>query len=225
MAAKKEEVIEIRPLDIKETKIRIVGDTPLIVHAWSEKAKRQMLETQMKATKTKAKEKRRPAVDFIGSLYWLEGAPEITDKTTDEEAKELFNKAIANGAKFGFPVTAFKQAGNSAAYRMGWAKNQMELRGSYFLKTEYDQMAEIKGTIPTVREDMVKIGQGTADLRYRGEFAVGWYIDLILEYNASGNLSLEQILNVLNAGGYVCGAGEWRPERDGSNGRYHIETV
>ena len=50
MASKKEEVVEIRPLDIKEVKIKIVGDTPLIVHAWSEKAKRMMLEAQMKTT-------------------------------------------------------------------------------------------------------------------------------------------------------------------------------
>ena len=74
-----------------------------------------------------------------------------------------------------------------------------------------------------MREDMVKIGMGTADLRYRGEFK-NWYIDLILEYNKDGDVTLEQLLNVLNAGGYSCGIGEWRPERDGTFGRYHIET-
>ena len=70
---------------------------------------------------------------------------------------------------------------------------------------------------------MVKIGMGTADLRYRGEFK-NWYIDLILEYNKDGDVTLEQLLNVLNAGGYSCGIGEWRPEKDGTFGRYHIET-
>ena len=217
MATKKEEVVEIRPLDIKRVNIRVIGDTPLIVHAWSEKAKRMMLEAQMKATKTKAKEVRDPYDDFIQSLYWLEGKPE---KSTPEE----FEKAVKNGAKWGVPVGALKQAGNSAAYRMGWVKNQMELRGSYFLATEYGEMAEIKGSIPEMQEDMVRIGMGSADLRYRGVFK-DWYMDLTLEYNASGNLSLEQIVNVLNAGGFVCGLGEWRPERDGLNGRYHIETT
>lgn len=218
MATKKEaELFVIRPVEIKTVPIRIVGDTPLIVHAWSEKAKRQMLETQMKVTKTKGKEIRNPVADFIGSLYWLEGKPE-------EDTEEAFNAAIENGAKFGFPVTAIKQAGNSAAYRLGWAKNQMELRGSYFLKAEYGSMAQIKGSTPIMREDMVRIGQGTADLRYRGEFS-SWYMDLILEYNSSGNLRLEQILNVVNAGGFTVGIGEWRPERDGDNGRYHIETI
>lgn len=218
MATKKEtEVIEIRPLDIKRVKVRIVGDTPLIVHAWSEKAKRQMLEAQMKTTKTKAKEVRNPFDDFIQSLYWLEGKPE---KSTEE----AFEEAVKNGAKWGFPVGAVKQAANSAAYRMGWVKNQMQLRGAYFLQTEYRDMAEIKGSIPEMREDMVRIGMGSADLRYRGEFK-NWCMDMTLEYNASGDMTLEQILNVINAGGYTVGIGEWRPEKDGFNGKYHIETV
>lgn len=218
MAAKKEtEVIEIRPLDIKRVKVRITGDTPLIVHAWSEKAKRQMLEAQMKTTKTKAKDVRDPFDDFVQSLYWLEGKPE-------ESTPEAFENAINNGAKWGFPVGAIKQAGNSAAYRLGWVKNQMQLRGSYFLQTEFGDMAEIKGSIPEIREDMVRIGMGSADLRYRGEFK-NWYMDMTLEYNASGDMTLEQILNVINAGGYTCGIGEWRPEKDGSFGKYHIETV
>lgn len=218
MATKKnEELIEIRPLDIREVPVRIVGDSPLIVHAWSEKAKRQMLETQTKATKTKAKEVRNPVDDFIQSLYWLEGKPE-------ESTEEAFNKAVENGAKWGFPVGAIKQSANSAAYRLGWVKNQMGLRGAYFLKSEYGEMAEIKGSVPKMREDMVRIGMGSADLRYRGEFQ-NWFVDMLLEYNASGDMTLEQIMNCINAGGYTCGIGEWRPERDGSFGKYHIETI
>ena len=57
MPIKASEVIEIKPIQIKKATIHIVGDSPLIVHAWSEKAKREMLEKQMKVTKTKAKTK------------------------------------------------------------------------------------------------------------------------------------------------------------------------
>lgn len=218
MAAKKTEAtVEIRPLEIKEIKIRLVGDSPLIVHAWSEKAKRMMLETQMGTTKTKAREKRNPISDFANSLYWLTEQPDV-------ETEEDWIEAMRQNPKFGFPVCAFKQAANSAAYRLGWVKNQMVLRGSYFLKSEYGNYAEIKGSVPEMREDMVRVGMGTADLRYRGEFK-NWYCDMILEYNASGEMTLEQILNVINAGGYVCGAGEWRPEKDGDFGRFHIETI
>lgn len=216
MAGKKDELIQITPISIKTVAIRIVGDTPLIVHAWSEKAKKMMLDAQMGKTKTKAKEKKDPFDDFIQSMYWLEGKPE---KSTPED----FEKAVKNGAKWGFPVGAIKQAANSAAYRMKWVKNQMELRGSYFLKTEYGDMAEIKGCVPQIREDMVRVGMGTADIRYRGEFR-DWYIDCIIEYNENGSMRLEQILNCINAGGYTVGIGEWRPEKDGSFGMFHIEV-
>ena len=216
MATKKTDLIEIHPLDIQKTKIRIVGDTPLITHAWSDKAKKMMLDAQTGATKTKAKEKRNPFADFIDSMYWLEGKPE-------EPTEEAFDEAVRNGAKWGFPVGAIKQAANSAAYRMKWVKNQMELRGSYFLKTEWGDMAEIKGCVPEMREDMVRIGQGSADLRYRGIFK-NWYMDFELQYNASGAMSLEQIINCINAGGFACGIGEWRPEKDGDFGTFHIEA-
>lgn len=217
MTKKTEELIEIKPLDIRKVSIRIVGDTPLIVHAWSEKAKRIMLDTQTGKTKVKAKEARDPFDDFVQSLHWLEGKPE-------ESTPEAFDEAVRGGAKWGFPVGGIKQAANSAAYRMGWVKNQMALRGSYFLEAEFGELAEIKGCVPKMREDMVRIGMGSADLRYRGEFE-DWYMDFVLQYNASGSMSLEQIINVINAGGFVCGIGEWRPERDGFNGKFHVETI
>ena len=46
----------------------IVGQTPLIVHAWSEKARREMLSKQLKAVKG-GKDVRDPQADFVSSLY------------------------------------------------------------------------------------------------------------------------------------------------------------
>lgn len=214
MATKKTEVIEIRPIEIKKVTVRVVGDTPLIMHAWSEKAKRMMLEAQMGIAKGKKKEVKNPADDFIRSMYWLTTMPE-------DGTMESFEEAIANGARFGFPVTAFKQAAISAAYRMGWAKDKMSMRGSFYIDSDENGMIEIHSDTPEMREDMVKVGMGTADIRYRGEFK-NWYADLTISYNANGQYSLENIVNIINAGGYVCGVGEWRPERDGQNGMFHV---
>lgn len=216
MATKKAttEVIEIRPIEIKKVTIRIVGDTPLIMHAWSEKAKRMMLEAQMGVAKGKKKEAKNPVDDFIRSMYWLTPMPE-------DGTMESFEEAIANGARFGFPVTAFKQAAISAAYRMGWAKDKMSMRGAFYIDSDENGMIEIHSDTPEMREDMVKVGMGTADIRYRGEFK-NWYADLTISYNANGQYSLENIVNIINAGGYVCGVGEWRPERDGQYGMFHV---
>ena len=122
MATKKAatEVIEIRPIEIKKVTIRIVGDTPLIMHAWSEKAKRMMLEAQMGIAKGKQKGAKNPFDHFIRSMYWLPPVPE-------DGTMESFEEAIANGARFVFAVTAFKQAAISAEYSMGWAKDKMSM--------------------------------------------------------------------------------------------------
>ncbi len=213
-ASKTTEIIEIKPIENKTVTIRIEGDTPLIMHAWSEKAKRMMLEAQTGKSKGKKKELRNPVDDFIRSMYWLTPMPE-------DGTEESFEAAIENGARFGFPLTAFKQASISAAYRMGWVKNQMELRGAFFIEGDENGLIEIHSDKPIMREDMVKIGMGTADLRYRGEFR-NWYADLTITYNASGKFSLENIINIINAGGSVCGVGEWRVEKDGQYGRYHV---
>lgn len=211
------EIIEIKPIAVQKTTIRVVGDTPLIMHAWSEKAKREMLDKQMKKTKTSARSAKNPVEDFIRSMYWLTPMPE-------EMTEEGFERAISEGARFGFPVTAFKQASISAAYRMGWAKDKMSLRGAFFIDGDENQMIEIHSETPVIREDMVKVGMGTADIRFRGEFR-NWYADMTISYNANGQYTMEQIINIINAGGYVCGVGEWRPERDGQFGMYHVEAV
>lgn len=213
----KTELVAIKPIEMQTVEITVIGDTPLIMHAWSEKAKKMMLEAQQGKAKGKKKDVKNPVADFINSMYWL-------TETPTAETEEAFEKAIASGAKFGFPVTAFKQAAISAAYRMGWVKDKMGLRGAFFIESDYGDMIEIKSDVPVMREDMVKIGMGTADLRYRGEFR-NWSATFRVKFNANGQFSLENILNIINAGGTICGVGEWRPERDGQNGMYHVAAT
>lgn len=50
--AKEKEVI-IPAINIQTAVIKVVGDSPLIMHKWSEKAKKEMLDKQMKKAKTK----------------------------------------------------------------------------------------------------------------------------------------------------------------------------
>lgn len=221
-ATKKIETVEIKPIEMNTVEVTLIGDTPLIMHAWSEKAKRMMLEAQQGKAKGKKKEVKNPVDDFIQSMYWLDGMPDTAGKN-EEDCEELFTQAIQSGARFGFPVTAFKQAAISAAYRMGWTKDKMSLRGVFFIESDFGDMAEIVSDTPEMREDMVKIGMGTADIRYRGEFK-NWRTTFRIKYNVNGQYSLENILNILNAGGMVCGVGEWRPERDGQFGMFHVKT-
>lgn len=226
MAAKAQAVIDIKPI-IKETiDITIVGTTPLVVHAWSHKAKQEMLDKQ-RGKKTGAKHSIKiPTNDFSESLYWLTDKPELGENDDEAEAN-VFN-AINNGAKFGFPCNGIKASIISGAYRGGLDVKMTELRGTFYLYGATDastiDYAEIIGSKPVMREDMVKVGgmSKSADIRYRAEFSE-WEIPLKLKYMKNGKYSLEQLLNMVNYGGFCCGIGEWRPERDGQLGMYELK--
>lgn len=210
MATKKtENVVTIPAIDVQYATIKVVGDSPLIVHKWSEKAKKEILDKQMKKARTKGHDAKDPVADFIDSLYWLEGEPE-------EKTEEGFARAIQNGARFGFPATAFKAAAVSAGYRSGVTKDKVSMNAAFHIDEEF---VRIDGT-PEMREDMVRVGMGVADIRYRGEFK-DWSTTFTVKYNASA-ISLEQLINLFNLGGFACGVGEWRPEKGGRNGMFHV---
>ena len=206
----KDATVTIPAINIQYATIRVVGDSPLIVHKWSEKAKKEILDNQMKKAKTKGHDAKDPVRDFIESLYWIDGEPE--DKTENG-----FARAIENGARFGFPSVAFKASAVSAGYRSGVTRDKVSMNAAFHIDGE---LVEIKG-IPEMREDMVRIGMGTADIRYRGMFSE-WSATIQVKYNASA-ISLEQLVNLINLGGFACGLGEWRPEKGGQFGMFHVE--
>lgn len=197
--------IEIPQIRINTFQVKLVGDSPLIVHAWDEKAKRMILDKQMKKATT-GKEAKDPFMDFCNSLYWL------TEKPENPTMEDVMR------ARFGFPVTAFKAAAVDAGFQQGILAKKTTARGAFHIVGEF---ATIDG-IPTMREDMVRVGMGTADIRYRGEFRE-WSKVLTIRYNPNA-MSDAQIINLLNIGGFSNGVGEWRPSKDGAFGTFHVAT-
>lgn len=206
MVEKKEVGIVLPRLDIGLMEITIIGDSPLIVHAWSHKAKRQMLDKQTKVARG-AREAKDPKADFEASMY-----------------------RFGDGG-YGFPSVGFKAAavtaGTSVAGLTKIAARQafhvlgedMDIAGAFDGSLSRVNLARIEGK-PQMREDLVRVGMGTADLRYRAEFP-DWHAKLLVRYNRNV-LSESQIMNLLNTAGFAVGVGEWRPERDGAYGMFHI---
>lgn len=209
-ASKANEPIVIPAIEREQVSIKVVGDSPLIMHKWSEKAKKEMRDKQMKVAKAKGKDAKDPNADFIDSMYWLTEMPEDSSDEAIEEALE--------DARFAFPSVAFKASAVSGAYRAGVIKNKVSMNAAFHIQGE---LVEIQGSKPVMREDMVRVGMGTADLRYRGEFKE-WSAILPIVY-APGMITLEQLVNLFNLGGFTCGVGEWRVEKGGMNGMYHVE--
>lgn len=188
------EKIVLPPIRIETIKIRVNGLSPLIMHAWSEKAMKMMLDKQTQRAKA-GREAKDPQADYEASKYLL-----------------------PDGG-LGFPASAFK----NAMVRAGtYTSDKMTyLRGAFYVKgIDSPDMVRIEGE-STPREDMVRVGQGTADIRYRAQIEK-WTAELVIEYNARA-ISAEQVVNLASVAGFSVGVGDWRPEKDGSYGRWEVE--
>lgn len=222
MAEKKEEVVNLTKAlsklsTYKHFKIWIVGDTPLITHAWSQKAKLEMLQKQVKAVKS-GKTTRDPEQDFVDSLY------EMGDGTYGFPAMGLKN-AIASAAHKDRGIA--RTAVTSALYLNAQMVRTRPALSSAIcdmpLLRIYGGDPEQPNHPPLCREDMVKIGSGVnkiANLAYRAQFTV-WAMQVTGKYNSSV-ITDEALGFLIVEAGMACGLGEWRNERKGMFGAFHL---
>lgn len=184
--------VKLAGLAIDRLTLRLEGLSPLIVHKWSEKAKKQMLDKQMKVA-SQGKTAKDPEQDYRESLY------------------------IRDDGSYGFPAVAFK----AAAVRAGTYcdMKMVFLRGAFHVEGD---LVRIEGE-PEPREDMVRVGMGTADIRYRPQFPK-WATELDITYNSRA-LAVGQLVNLFEIAGFAVGVGEWRPEKDGQFGRFRVEAI
>ena len=194
------EQIQIARIASETISVPIVGTMPLIVHNFSDKSKRQMLDAQQ--GRKNPKQVRDPQAEYEAAFY----------RTKDG---------------YGFPVTAFKAATTGAAQFYGKDVSMTSLRQSIFMHgeiTDKDPQALVTiDGVPRMREDVVRLGgpSRSADLRYRPEFPE-WGTTLLVTFVTS-SLSRDSVLSLIDAGGLGIGIGEWRPERRGEFGTYQID--
>lgn len=194
----KKKNVEVLEFSIREVVIPIKGVSPLIVHKWSEKAKREIADKQAGKAKNKKHDIREPEVDF-------------------EQAKHVSPEGWE-----GFPAAGFKAAMIRGAKMIGLVMKDTQT--AFFIKADCEetQLVRINGE-SRMRTDMVRVGMGSADIRYRPEYPE-WDADLQIEFN-EGIVSLDQIYQLVKAAGYGCGIGEMRPEKTKFNyGRFELKT-
>jgi len=188
----------------------IVGNTPLITHAWSEKARREMLSKQVKATRG-GRETREPKEDFVSSMY------EMGDGVYGFPAMGIKNCIISAGHKDkGIAKTSIMAALYLDAHMV---RSRPALAGAICDMP----LVRIWGSKPEMREDMVRVGAGlnkTATLAYRAQFTT-WAIKISGEFNTD-ILPPEALAFLIQEGGRNAGIGEWRQERKGMFGAFHL---
>lgn len=202
-----QEVTKLPALEIRDFTIQIVGTTPLIVHAFSEKGRKAIEEKQQKKAKA-AKAARDPEEEYRGCFYLMPGSGPAGTKT----------------ARYGIPAAGFKKGAISAC-RYTDGLTMTKANGAFFVLDDGGGLVEIEASDPVMRVDTVRIGPNKVlDMRYRPEFAE-WKCNLRIRYNAA-NLSAEQIVNLFHHAGFHVGYGEMRPEKGGySYGMFEVRTA
>lgn len=195
--------------DIQTLKLKLVGrpGSPLVIHAFAEKAKQEIRDKQQKKAK-KAKEERNPRAEFLAARY------------VDAEGRECA------------PITAVKKAMVSAGTAMDNI-TKVAIRQAIFAAPTLAPASmlvpieRLDGTaaVGSMREDAVTIGINTRGLTYRPEYPE-WMLRITVEYN-SRLLSREQVLALAEQAGWGVGICEGRPERSSALGwgRFSVEAV
>lgn len=198
MPTKSSDVIELVRLERADLTVRVVGTSPLIIHKWSEKAKR-MLPGYPEATASERMSKKGAYIP-------------------EEEATACLHM-FPDGA-IGFPAAGFKHA-MVGACRFYKKPSMTEAKLYFFVKgdpSSSDQLVRIFHRGQQLREDICRNSNGGPDLRYRYQF-FPWWASLTIDFLPT-SISASSIIALVDAAGSV-GIGDWRPGApEAKNGTY-----
>lgn len=168
-----------------------------MVNNFTEKSKRQMEDKQIKTAKG-ARAPRDIQEEYEGAFYRL-----------------------PNG-KYGMPAAGIKNAAVSAC-RFIEGVPMTKAKGSFFVKDIANGLVEIKGE-PTMDERIVRVGtfgNKKPMTRYRPRFDE-WSCTFDVIYTPN-ILSAEQLMNLFETAGFSVGLCEYRPEKSGNMGMFHVK--
>lgn len=188
--------INLNPINKKYCYLTIIGTSPMIQHAWDEKAKKMMRDKHA-GKKTKNREVRDPEAEMKGATYFTEEG------------------------EYGVPAAAIKKSLITAAHKDLGVEKTLVRKAIFIICEDPGNIIAMKTDDPIGREDVVRVGMGSTDLRYRPEFR-NWSIDIIVEFDAD-LLNEKDLINLFQRAGFGVGLCESRPEKNGENGRFDID--
>lgn len=211
--AKKQEVIEMKPIDVKYAKITIKGDTDLLLHKMDKINRQNLIDKQ----KGKEKKSKTTAVDkwlvAITTLTWRDGEPQ-------EYTEETYVDALQNNAPCisGFGL---KKSFCETITRLGFETYSTNFKASMQIM---EDNIPIKFAECELQEKLIPTPTGSPMLSYINCFK-GWSATFEIRY-IENYYSFEQILNFIKYAGFAIGIGSGRPGKSTSNyGTYTIESV
>lgn len=199
-ASPKEETLQIKAIETGKMTVRLVGVSPLIFNAMSEKARHTLLlpSGRMSAVEKETNQKHDPLTEYRGSIYAY--------RTDDNPTRLMFP---CGGFKKGMMTAALDSPGAKKAVigRLLWIESRdVPIYGIPQLLMSITRSADMNRT-PDVRTRAI---------------VERWACILTISF-VSPRLDTKQVLNLLQSAGLTCGIGDWRQEKgSGDFGRYRI---
>jgi len=209
MGTKKVEPTDINTAEvgIQEIELTLRGrrGSPLVIHAFAEKAKQEIRDKQQKKIK-KAKEERDPVAEFKAARY------------IDSDGRECA------------PITALKKSIITAATAFD-DLTKVGLRQAVFVDSVANPGSALipietldgGNAVGVMREDAVTIGINTRGLTYRPEYKE-WQLRIRIEFNPR-IVSQAQLIALVDQAGWGVGICEGRPERSSALGWGRFERA
>lgn len=223
MATKREqEFIKVDAPKRAVLEVTVVGEEPLIVHRFGEKARKQLRESDAQSgpkTRKKVHEARDPEAEYVEAFYFIDKKnPDARFGTTRPNADIPAKDRIP-----GIPAAGLKAAMVTAGADGGFFKTAM--KRAFWVKGDHGELSAIRGSKPWMREDVCRLsGVGRApQLRYRPQIDE-WEATFIVSYDET-MIDEESILNLVARAGYSVGLFEWRPEKGGTFGVFRLGKV
>ena len=192
------EMVRVTRPNLKMAVVTIVGVSPYVQHAFSEKQRKVMEETQRAGQQAKGKKVREPK-DF-DAVY---------------KAAKHFSKE----GWIGIPAAAFRNAMISACrligFKMTHAKLSVWTEADGIDRTDGAPLVKIIGE-PRIHQSFVRNATGVADIRWRPMWET-WSADVRLSWDGD-QFSATDIGHLMLRAGLQVGIGEGRPDSPNSNG-------
>lgn len=204
----KQEIIEVKPIEVKTAFITIEGDGDLVLNKMNDVVTRQLVD----ARKDKAKNLEKPNEweEIITSMWWSKGKP-------TEYSQEGLMNAIKEGNRPCITGFGLKKSFNNSIVRNEIAQYATKFDTSVNVVND---LVPIEFAEHFIDEKLMSPKKGAPVLVKLNRFT-GWKATFQIRYT-DNVYSLEQIVNIINLAGFGLGIGSGRSS---GYGRYHITDV
>lgn len=196
----------LKPINRRLVTVRLVGISPLCTHQWNEKAKKEMRDKQQTGKKTKTRDLRDPEAEGKAAAYYTEdGKPALRAVAIKAAVIGAAHKDLGIERTLVRKALFIHPAGRNAVIPLEISNGN----------------GKVKEVKMEIEEDPVRVGQGSADLRYR-PYYYDWAVTTTWEIDAD-LLQVQDLLTLLDRAGFGVGIHEWRPEKGGELGRFRVD--